>query len=276
MNTLRFLTNAVRGSNNTIVYLQKQLLKQEHLKRAAHNYAATAAIFIRNTNAGNSSKRRWECNLLPLNTFFPQNQICSTIITSKFHSIASASRRNLSTKKCPDHTNKSDTKSAVAATESANDDIFGEASKLGLFAKFKLMYKMYWYVLIPVHVVTSAGWLVGFYYLSQSGVDVAAVLQYLHLSETIIEKVQGSSLGHWAIAYLCYKVATPLRYAITLGGTTVSIKYLVQQGYIKPMPTKAQFIQMYEDKKAQRAADKASKDNASTSSNPPQHSQEQK
>lgn len=48
---------------------------------------------------------------------------------------------------------------------------------------------------------------------------------------------------------------------ICTGGTTVSIKYLVQQGYIKPMPSKAQLMQMYEDKKAQRAADKAIKEN---------------
>lgn len=50
-----------------------------------------------------------------------------------------------------------------------------------------------------------------------SGVDVPALLQHLHLSETIIDKVRGSEMGHYAIAYLCYKVATPIRYAVTLG-----------------------------------------------------------
>lgn len=38
--------------------------------------------------------------------------------------------------------------------------------KLTLTAKFKKMYKEYWYVLLPVHVVTSTFWLGGFYYLS--------------------------------------------------------------------------------------------------------------
>lgn len=47
---------------------------------------------------------------------------------------------------------------------------------------------------------------------------------------------------------------------IILGGTTVSIKYLVQQGYIKPMPTKAEFVRMYEEQKAHRAAVKAEKE----------------
>ncbi|XP_016975254.1 uncharacterized protein C18orf19 homolog A [Drosophila rhopaloa] len=156
-----------------------------------------------------------------------------------------------------------DNKDAKAVSSTSSTDLFGEAANMGLFAKFKHMYKQYWYVLIPVHVLTSVGWFGGFYYLSKSGVDVPALLQYVHLSENIIEKVQGSDMGHYAIAYLCYKVATPLRYALTLGCTTVSIKYLVQHGYIKPMPTKNELIKMYEDKKATRAsakADKAEKD----------------
>lgn len=45
------------------------------------------------------------------------------------------------------------------------DDVLPE--KLGIVAKFKLMYKQYWYVLMPVHLVTSTGWLIGFYYLSK-------------------------------------------------------------------------------------------------------------
>lgn len=38
--------------------------------------------------------------------------------------------------------------------------------KLGLFARFKLMSKQYWYVLLPVHLVTSGFWFGGLYYLS--------------------------------------------------------------------------------------------------------------
>jgi hypothetical protein len=41
-----------------------------------------------------------------------------------------------------------------------------EYSKLGLVARFKKMAKEYWYVLIPVHVVTSSIWLGSFYYAS--------------------------------------------------------------------------------------------------------------
>lgn len=121
--------------------------------------------------------------------------------------------------------------------------------KLGLFARFKKMYKEYWYVLVPVHCVTSVMWFGGFYYASTSGVDVIAILESMGVSETLINPVRDSSLGHIAIAYLLYKIATPARYTVTLGGTTVSIKYLEQWGYIKPMPNKAQLVQMYKDKK---------------------------
>lgn len=38
--------------------------------------------------------------------------------------------------------------------------------KQGIVARFKELAKKYWYVLVPVHVITSAGWLAGFYYLS--------------------------------------------------------------------------------------------------------------
>lgn len=38
--------------------------------------------------------------------------------------------------------------------------------KLSLTAKFKKMYKDYWYILLPVHIVTSSFWFTGFYYLS--------------------------------------------------------------------------------------------------------------
>lgn len=36
--------------------------------------------------------------------------------------------------------------------------------KPGLIQRFKQMYRDYWYVLLPVHMVTSAMWFGGFYY----------------------------------------------------------------------------------------------------------------
>lgn len=48
------------------------------------------------------------------------------------------------------------------------DELETTTQPLGLFARFKKMYKEYWYVLLPVHVVTSAVWLGGFYYLAET------------------------------------------------------------------------------------------------------------
>lgn len=41
-----------------------------------------------------------------------------------------------------------------------------DMKKMGLVARFKKMYKEYWYVLLPAHIVTSAVWFGCFYYVS--------------------------------------------------------------------------------------------------------------
>lgn len=43
----------------------------------------------------------------------------------------------------------------------------GREEKKSIFQRFKEMYKKYWYVLVPVHLVTSAFWFGGFYYLAK-------------------------------------------------------------------------------------------------------------
>lgn len=50
--------------------------------------------------------------------------------------------------------------------EHATESVKESGEKLSLTAKFKKMYKEYWYVLLPVHVVTSCFWFGSFYYLS--------------------------------------------------------------------------------------------------------------
>ncbi|KAJ9586936.1 hypothetical protein L9F63_019480 [Diploptera punctata] len=109
--------------------------------------------------------------------------------------------------------------------------------KLSLFQKFKQMYRDYWYVLVPVHLITSLGWFGGFYYLAVSGVDIVALLENMGISEKLINPLRDSHAGYIAVAYALYKIATPIRYTVTLGGTTISIKYLKEWGYIKPIPT---------------------------------------
>lgn len=60
--------------------------------------------------------------------------------------------------------NKStETEKEVPASVTAGE----EFANLGLIARFKKMYKEYWYVLVPVHLATSAVWLGTFYYASK-------------------------------------------------------------------------------------------------------------
>lgn len=125
----------------------------------------------------------------------------------------------------------------------------GSEEKLSLFKKFKQMYRDYWYVLVPVHIVTSVAWLGGFYYLASSGVDIPAMLEAMNFSERIANSMRHSSMGYVAITYGLYKIATPARYAVTLGGTTVSIQYLKKWGYIKPIPSKERLKEMLEETK---------------------------
>ncbi|XP_023706977.1 uncharacterized protein C18orf19 homolog A isoform X1 [Cryptotermes secundus] len=125
-----------------------------------------------------------------------------------------------------------------------------EAQKLSLLQRFKQMYRDYWYVLVPVHLITSLGWFAGFYYLAKSGVDVIALLESMSISEKVINPLRDSSAGYIAIAYALYKIATPVRYTVTLGGTTISINYLKKWGYIKPIPPREKLKEMYQEKKA--------------------------
>lgn len=60
---------------------------------------------------------------------------------------------------------KIDTDADDGVAEKA-DSLPQTEEKLTLTAKFKKMYREYWYVLLPVHIVTSTVWLGGFYYLS--------------------------------------------------------------------------------------------------------------
>ncbi|XP_073987822.1 uncharacterized protein C18orf19 homolog B-like isoform X2 [Rhodnius prolixus] len=142
-----------------------------------------------------------------------------------------------------------DEKKIVSPNESKTD----ESKKKSLFQRFKEMYRDYWYVLVPVHVVTSAVWFGGFYYAAKSGIDIVAFVEKLHLSDAIVDKIRSSghsTAGYIAISYALYKIFTPLRYTVTLGGTTISINYLTKWGYIKPIPKKEELKKMISEQRS--------------------------
>jgi len=116
----------------------------------------------------------------------------------------------------------------------------GEKDKKGVVAKFKQMFKDYWYVLIPVHVATSLVWYGGFFVMCKSGLDVVAILDCLGTSEKILNPLRSSDVGYYALAYACYKMATPLRYTVTVAGTGYTVKVLKDKGILTASEVKEQ------------------------------------
>lgn len=62
------------------------------------------------------------------------------------------------------------------------------------------------------------------------------LLEKIGTSEKIIQQFQSSGLGNIAVAYLLYKLATPARYTVTIGGTQGMVRILQRFGYMKPVP----------------------------------------
>ncbi|XP_017788851.1 PREDICTED: angiotensin-converting enzyme-like [Habropoda laboriosa] len=108
--------------------------------------------------------------------------------------------------------------------------------KQSVFQKMKQMTKDYWHVLIPVHVVTSLGWVGLFYVTITNGVDIARIMELLHVNQKYIDTVRNSSAGNWTLTYILYKIFTPLRYTVTIGCTTMAIRRLSKSGLVKPLP----------------------------------------
>ncbi len=53
--------------------------------------------------------------------------------------------------------------------------------------------------------------------------------------QNVIDVFHGAA-GNLAVAYLMYKLATPARYTVTVGGTYLTVKYLRKWGYMAPIP----------------------------------------
>lgn len=114
---------------------------------------------------------------------------------------------------------------------------------IGLIQRFKRTFKQYGKVMIPVHLVTSSIWLGTFYYAAMKGVNVVPFLELIGLPESIVCLLRNSSSGYALTAYAMYKIATPARYTVTLGGTSLSVKYLRRHGYFSTPPPVKDYIQ---------------------------------
>lgn len=92
--------------------------------------------------------------------------------------------------------------------------------------------------------------LLSFYFFS--GFDLAGFLESVDWNERVVKPLEYVNIevsleriekfvqvlknsGNYAGAYLMYKIATPARYTVTLGGTNIAIKYLRKSGKIPPV-----------------------------------------
>lgn len=116
-------------------------------------------------------------------------------------------------------------------------------ASMGLVQRFQRTMKQYGKVLVPVHLVTSSLWIGAFYYTAMKGVNVVPFLEYVGFPERLVNLLEKSQSGYALTAYAMYKIATPARYTVTLGGTSLSVKYLRRHGYLSTPPPMTEYLQ---------------------------------
>ncbi|XP_068611170.1 uncharacterized protein C18orf19 homolog A-like [Brachionichthys hirsutus] len=114
---------------------------------------------------------------------------------------------------------------------------------IGLVQRFKKTFKQYWKVLVPVHLLTSSIWCGTFYYAAMRGVNVVPFLEMIGLPDSVLVLLRDSSGGYALTTYAMYKIATPARYTVTLGGTSLTVQYLRKRGYLTTPPLVKEYIQ---------------------------------
>ncbi|XP_015213234.1 uncharacterized protein C18orf19 homolog A [Lepisosteus oculatus] len=141
-----------------------------------------------------------------------------------------------------------------AAPETEADPLQDTSS--GLYQRFKKTFKQYGKVMIPVHLVTSTVWFGSFYYAAMKGVNLVPFLEFVGLPERLVSMLKDSQSGYALTAYAMYKIATPARYTVTLGGTSYSVKYLRKHGYLSTPPPVRDYIQDKMEETRERLSEK--------------------
>ncbi|XP_004620169.2 protein FAM210A [Sorex araneus] len=116
-------------------------------------------------------------------------------------------------------------------------------TSISLYQRFKKTFRQYGKVLIPVHLITSGVWFGAFYYAAIKGMNVVPFLEHLGLPDNVVNILKNSQSGNALTAYALFKIATPARYTVTLGGTSFTVKYLRKHGYISTPPPVKEYLQ---------------------------------
>ncbi|XP_061571979.1 uncharacterized protein C18orf19 homolog B [Cololabis saira] len=114
---------------------------------------------------------------------------------------------------------------------------------ISLIQRFKRTFKQYGKVMIPVHLLTSSVWFGTFYYAAMKGVNVVPFLDMIGLPDSLVGLLRDSTSAYALTAYAMFKIATPARYALTLGGTSLSVQYLRKHGYMSTPPPVKEYLQ---------------------------------
>lgn len=157
--------------------------------------------------------------------------------------LTSASARATPPPKQQPHENKHEPPAPTSDEREAMDIDPLQDKSMGLFQRFKRTFKQYGKVMIPVHLVTSSVWFGTFYYAAMKGVNVVPFLEMVGLPESLVGLLRDSSSGYALTAYAMYKIATPARYTVTLGGTSLLVQYLRKHGYLSTPPPVKEYIQ---------------------------------
>lgn len=71
------------------------------------------------------------------------------------------------------------------------------------------------------------------WFVSASGVDAVPLLRWLGASDAVMSPFLVPGVGKVAVMYLMYKLASPARYAVTIAGTQLAVRFLRRHGYFK-------------------------------------------
>ncbi|ELV12769.1 hypothetical protein TREES_T100002163 [Tupaia chinensis] len=75
------------------------------------------------------------------------------------------------------------------------------------------------------------------------GVNVVPFLELIGLPDSVVNILKNSQSGNALTAYAMFKIATPARYTVTLGGTSFTVKYLRSHGYMSTPPPVKEYLQ---------------------------------
>ncbi|XP_066539690.1 uncharacterized protein C18orf19 homolog B [Hoplias malabaricus] len=114
---------------------------------------------------------------------------------------------------------------------------------ISLYQRFKKTFKQYGKVMVPVHLLTSSVWFGAFYYAAVKGLNLVPFLEYVGLPDRVVGILRDSQGGYALTAYAMYKLATPARYTVTLGCTSLTVQYMRRHGYFSTPPPVKDYLQ---------------------------------